>query len=152
MPRRFGLTAAEMRGLDQTHVDAAVRRGMLSSARRAAAAGGEACAALYGTADGPVLRIGRQRRLDNAASGACLAVPVASLLDGGCPDRLVGLFHSHPRSEAVPSDLDRLAIARLPFVWAIAGATGGWTLRFFAWSAAGLRELPGQAAAGALHS
>lgn len=146
MPRRFGLTAAEMRVLEEVRVNAAVRRVMLSSARRAAAAGGEVCAALYGTADGPVLRIGMQRRLENAASGACLAVPVASLLGGGCQDRLVGLFHSHPRSEAVPSDLDRLAIARLPFVWAIVGATGGWTLRFFAWSAAGLRELPVQAA------
>lgn len=59
------------------------------------------------------------------------------------PGRLVGLFHSHPRSPAVPSDLDRLAIARLPFVWAIAGPGDRpeTALRFFAWSGAGLREL-----------
>jgi proteasome lid subunit RPN8/RPN11 len=143
MPRRFGLTAPELRQLDEVRIEAEVRAALLTAARPAT---GEACAALYGTPDGPQLTVGAWRLLPNADPGDCLTISVADLLEAGStspPGRLVGLFHSHPRSQAVPSDLDRLAIARLPFVWAIAGPGDrqGAALRFFAWSGAGLREL-----------
>jgi Prokaryotic homologs of the JAB domain len=165
MPRRFGLTASEMHQLHEVGVVPEVRLALLSATR---AAIGEACAALYGTADGPVLTVGGWRHLENTEPGTCFAISVADLLAddgalgaagprgagpingsagpgaGAARQRLVGLFHSHPRSPAVPSELDCLGIARLPFVWAIAGLNErqGESLRFFAWSLAGVRELP----------
>lgn len=165
MPRRFGLTAREMHQLDVVSIRAGPRLALLSMTRSTP---GEACAALYGTVCGPVLVVDAWRHLENVETGTCLAIPVADLLtDGGepaalapaggaaggapggsiatgAPRRLVGLFHSHPHSDAVPSDLDCLTIARLPFVSAIAGPGDqpAGSLRFFTWSTAGVRELP----------
>lgn len=163
MRRKFGLTAPEITGLGRVTVEPAVRLALLAAARSTP---GEACAALYGGIDGPALLVGGWRHLENAEPGGCLAISVADLLaEGGTaavprdpaavprdpaaggesagPGRLIGLFHSHPAGEAVPSDLDCVAIARLPFVWGIAGGRGQvrGSLRFFAWSGAGVREL-----------
>jgi len=136
-----------MHQLDEVIIRAGPRLALLSMTRSTP---GEACAALYGTVCGPVLVIDAWRHLENAETGACLAIEVADLLTDGCapatgaPRRLVGLFHSHPHSDAVPSDLDCLTIARLPFVSAIAGPGDqpAGSLRFFTWSTAGVRELP----------
>jgi len=147
-----------MRQLRQVHAGGAVRCELGSYALGSAS---EVCAALYGGVSGAELDIQAWRPLDNtAASPACFAVPVARLLTSAGAgragsDRLVGLFHSHPGGLAVPSDLDCLGIARLPFVWAIAAAGPGpgagpgaepghpaaATLRFFAWSEHGVREI-----------
>lgn len=161
MRRKFGLTAPELTGLGRVTVEPAVRVALLAAARSTP---GEACAALYGGLDGPALLVSGWRHLENAEPGGCLAISVAELLaEGGTaaaprdpaagdpaaggesagPARLIGLFHSHPAGEAVPSDLDCVAIARLPFVWGIARGRGQvrGSLRFFAWSGAGVREL-----------
>lgn len=156
MRRKFGLTAGELRELGAIRITAALRRDLLSHAVTAAS---EVCGPLYGgvvslvPGGGLVLDVQSWRPVVNAAaSGGCFAMPVAEFLGAaagpaqpGGPGgpRLVGLFHSHPRGDATPSDLDSIGIARLPFVWAIAGTCGSDTaeLRFFAWSAAGVREV-----------
>jgi proteasome lid subunit RPN8/RPN11 len=142
VPRRFGLTGTELRQLEAVRVAAGVRLALLAAARTTP---GEACAALYGTAAGSLLAVSGRRQLRNSDPGSCFTISVADLLAADTPAaaRLVGLFHSHPHSPAVPSELDSLAIARLPFVWAITSRCAGpaGTLRFYAWSTAGVREL-----------
>jgi desampylase len=144
VPRRFGLTAAELRQVDEVSVGTGLRLALLAAARSSP---GEVCAALYGSAEGPLLTLTASRPLPNADPGACFTISVADLLTGagaaGARPRLLGLFHSHPDSAPVPSELDGLAMARLPFVWAIASRCGepAGALRFYAWSTGGVREL-----------
>jgi proteasome lid subunit RPN8/RPN11 len=104
----------------------------------------ERCAALYGHLDYGSMAIGRRRWLVNREPCSySFAASVTELLAKPIkPARLLGLFHSHPRGSALPSDLDCAGIARLPFVWAIAGFDDGVeNLRGFAWSNSGVREI-----------
>lgn len=163
MTRKYGLAAGEMGQLRDVLVPGRLRNQLLAAAQPAIV---EFCAALYGSIQDSTLAITGWRPLTNlAASGHHFLVAVHDLIGPPTPStpatcsaraiptaqlpgpprvRLVGLLHSHPQAPAYPSDADRIGIAHLPFVWIIMGtAPGGLTdLRSFAWSAAGVGELP----------
>lgn len=159
MGRRFGLTGIELRQVREVALGNDVRHELQS---HSFAASIEICAALYGHLDSSSLTVGECRWLVTEQAGpSCFTVSVDELLqpglaaekpvqptgrlaapESGQASRLVGLFHTHPLGSALPSDLDRRSIARLPFIWTIAGLEDGEPrLRAYAWTELGIREL-----------
>jgi len=85
----------------------------------------ESCAILYGRIEGGSAVVEDVFLADNAdGSPASFAVPDEQLVaayrkaeEGST--RIVGIFHSHPSSEALPSDTDRQFMEINPVVWVI---------------------------------
>lgn len=141
MGRRFGLSAAELKDLRKVMIDRSVQ---LQLTEALDTTGNELCAALYGHLEDGTVAVDRRRWLLNReACSSSFAASVTELLAQPLKfARLLGVFHSHPCGAALPSDLDCAGIARLPFVWVIAGFDDGDPeLRAFAWSDSGVREI-----------
>lgn len=55
-----------------------------------------------------------------------------TLASGGGLTRLVGLFHTHPHSDPVPSPTDLQFIKAAPWIWAIGGTSASGDTRIIA--------------------
>jgi proteasome lid subunit RPN8/RPN11 len=87
--------------------------------------------------------------MNQAVAGYEFALDLDELFAARPPfqQRLVGIFHSHPESEPVPSEFDRSYLARAGLVWAIIGKVPSMKrmeARFFTYSQ-GIKELRTQA-------
>jgi proteasome lid subunit RPN8/RPN11 len=116
----------------------------------AAASTEEVCGGLYGAVEGTRLLVcGLRPCANQAAGGYEFALDLDELFAARPPfqQRLVGIFHSHPESEPVPSEFDRSYLARAGLVWAIIGKAPSMKrmeARFFTYFQ-GIKELRTQA-------
>src|SRR5947209_6349195 len=118
---RLGMSSSERASVTSIIVASRVSDELYSCA---AASTKEVCGGLYGAVEGTsLLVLGLRPCANQAGGGHEFALDLDELFAARPPfqQRLVGIFHSHPESEPVPSEFDRSFLARAGLVWGIIG-------------------------------
>jgi len=118
---RLGLSSLERASVTSISVASRVADELCSFA---AASTMEVCGVLYGIVEETRLLVrGMRPCMNQAALGYEFALDLDELFAARPPfqQRLVGIFHSHPESEPVPSEFDRSYLAGTGLVWGIIG-------------------------------
>ena len=140
---RLGLSTLERAHLTDVRVSPLVRDELYSKFDESAE---EICGSLFGELTNSTLALTELQMFPNVAQSErefAISVDEMVLAIGHHSQRLVGIFHSHPRAEPAPSILDLQFLTVTPFVWAIIGKIESLapSMRFFVYADAHVKEI-----------